>query len=127
MILLTLPTNASAGAEIRLSDDRQGVLVPVETFRAWQAELQELDALRGYKARIDTTLAKLENQVMALEVALEQERRATDATVGSLQLSIEKYKRRAKSPGLGVGFGWSSADEWAAIVGLVWKLDGLVP
>ena len=62
MILLTLPTNASAGAEIRLSDDRQGVLVPVETFRAWQAELQELDVLRDYKARIDTTLAKLENQ-----------------------------------------------------------------
>jgi len=103
------------------------VLVPVETFRAWQAELMELDVLRDYKARIDTTLAKLENQVMALEVALEQERRATDATVGSLQLSVEKYKRRAKSPGLGVGFGWSSADEWAAIVGLVWKLDGLVP
>lgn len=121
MILLTLPTNASAGAEIRLSDDRQGVLVPVETFRAWQAELQELDVLRDYKARIDTTLAKLENQVMALEVALEQERRATDATVGSLQLSVEKYKRRAKSPGLGLGVGYGSNGEFVGMVGIVWK------
>lgn len=127
MILLTLPTNASAGAEIRLSDDRQGVLVPVETFRAWQAELNELDLLREYKVKMDSLIGEWENKILSLEVALEQERRASDATMNALQFTAEKYKRRSKTPGLGIGFGWSSAGEWAAMAGVVWKIDGLFP
>lgn len=101
--------------------------MPVEVFRARELDIQKGEAAIEYAAKLEGIIEELRNRLMVLESNLTQERRATDATVGSLQLSVEKYKRRAKSPGLGVGFGWSSADEWAAIVGLVWKLDGLVP
>ena len=127
LISLTLQTNASAAAEIRPSADGKDVLVPVDTFRAWQAELNELDLLREYKIKMDSLIGEWENKILSLEVALEQERRASDATMSALQLTAEKYKRRSKTPGLGIGFGWSSAGEWAAMAGVVWKIDGLFP
>lgn len=127
LISLTLQTNASAAAEIRPSADGKDVLVPVDAFRAWQAELNELDLLREYKIKMDSLIGEWENKILSLEVALEQERRASDATMNALHLTAEKYKRRSKAPGLGIGFGWSSAGEWAAMAGVVWKIDGLFP
>ena len=127
MFSLIASTNASAVAEVRLSADRQSAIVPIETFRIWQAELNELDLLREYKVKMDSLIGEWENKILSLEVALEQERRASDATMSALQLTAEKYKRRSKTPGLGIGFGWSSAGEWAAMAGVVWKIDGLFP
>lgn len=127
MFSLIASTNASAVAEVRLSADRLSAIVPIETFRIWQAELNELDILRDYKIKMDSLIGEWENKILSLEVALEQERRASDATMSALQLTAEKYQRRSKTPGLGIGFGWSSAGEWAAMAGVVWKIDGLFP
>lgn len=101
--------------------------MPVDTFRAWQADLEELNILRRYKSRMDEVILQWETKTAALETALEKERHAADQNAAALQLTAEKYKRRSKTPGLGIAFGWSSADEWAALAGIVWKIDGLLP
>jgi len=125
LIALLLPPMNARGSEIRLSADGLSAIVPIETFRIWQAELDELDILRDYKVKMDSLIGEWENKILSLEVALEQERRASDATMSALQLTAEKYQRRSKTPGLGIGFGWSSAGEWSAMAGVVWKIDGL--
>lgn len=127
MISLLALMTGSAIAAVQLSADGQSVIVPTQTFRAWQADLDELQILREKDAAMASIVAKLEAQVFAFQTAIEQERRAADTLTSSLRLDVEKQKRKAKTPGLGIAFGWSSADQWAAVAGIVWKIEGLLP
>ena len=97
------------------------MLVPVDTFRAWQAELNELDILRDYKVKMDSLIGEWENKILSLEVALEQERRASEEEIARWVVAHDRADRRAKMPGLGLGVGYGSNGEFVGVVGLVWK------
>lgn len=66
MSLLLLPTSGSAGEPIRLTDDGEYVIMPVEVFRN-----REIDLLT------------LEDKVRVLEQALAEERKAYDEWASS--------------------------------------------
>jgi len=97
------------------------VLVPVDTFRAWQAELNELDILRDYKVKMDSLIGEWENKILSLEVALEQERRASEEEIARWVVAHDRADRRAKMPGIGLGVGYGSGGEFVGVVGIVWK------
>jgi len=97
------------------------VLVPVDTFRAWQAELNELDILRDYKVKMDSLIGEWENKILSLEVALEQERRASEEEISRWVVAHDRADRRAKMPGIGLGVGYGSSGEFVGMVGIVWK------
>ena len=95
--------------------------MPVDTFRAWQAELNELDILRDYKVKMDSLIGEWENKILSLEVALAQERRASEEEIARWVVAHDRADRRAKMPGLGLGVGYGSNGEFVGMVGIVWK------
>lgn len=118
------------GAEekIRQSADGLDVLVPNSIFRQYMAELQELDILRAYKLRMDTEIVpQLKNQILSLEVVVEQERRASQATIMATERKASYAEQKSKTPGWGIGAGYGSGGEWVGVVGIMWKISNIFP
>lgn len=125
--MLTIGT-AGAEEKIRQSADGLDVLVPNSIFRQYVSDLQELDVLRAYKARMDIEIIpQLKNQILSLEVAREQERRAAQATIMATERKASYAEQKSKTPGLGIGIGYGSGGEWVGTVGLVWKISNIIP
>lgn len=120
MILFLAPTSASAG-EIRLSADGKDVLVPVETFRQRQMDLEKYDAMKLYVAKLETEIGKLKDLDMRREALLEQERRVAENEIAKWVVAHDRADRRAKMPGIGLGVGYGSNGEFVGMVGIVWK------
>ena len=95
---LTAPMSASANAnEIRLSPDGKTVMMPVETFRAREADLlryeQMLPLLQRQNEEKQRKIEELIASVEKLMALYDQERRAADA----LHLSIRGDVAKARS------------------------------
>ena len=95
---LTAPMSASASAnEIRLSPDGKTVMMPVETFRAREADLlryeQMLPLLQRQNEEKQRKIEELIASVEKLMALYDQERRAADA----LQLSMRGDVAKARS------------------------------
>lgn len=95
--------SASAG-EIRLSEDGKSVIMPVDVFRAREADLLRLEKLVDtLKEQIleERALAdKLGGQIFSLEAALQSERKAAE----SLQIALQGDIRKAKTTSGIIGF-----------------------
>ena len=91
-----MPTSASAGGPIQLSADGRFVTMPVETFRAREADIQKGEAAIGYAAKLEGIIEELRNRLLVLESNLTQERRAADSFVRS-------EKRKAGTLGFVIG------------------------
>lgn len=93
---LTAPMSASAN-EIRLSPDGKTVMMPVETFRAREADLlryeQMLPLLQRQNEEKQRKIEELIASVEKLMALYDQERRAADA----LQLSLRGDVAKARS------------------------------
>ena len=72
-------------------------------------------------------LPALQNQILSLEVALEQERKAAQTTIAASQRQSDYYRQKARTPGLGVAVGYGSDGEWVGSVGVVWKISEILP
>lgn len=120
VILLLAPISANAG-EIRLSTDGKDVLVPVETFRQRQMDLEKYDAMKLYVAKLETEIGKLKDLDMRREALLEQERRVAENEIAKWVVAHDRADRRAKMPGIGLGVGYGSNGEFVGMVGIVWK------
>ena len=95
---LTAPMSASANAnEIRLSPDGKTVMMPVETFRAREADLlryeQMLPLLQRQNEEKQRKIEELIASVEKLMALYDQERMAADA----LQLSLRGDVAKARS------------------------------
>ena len=90
------PTSASAGGPIQLSADGRVVTMPVEVFRAREADIQKGEAAIEYAAKLEGVIEELRNRLMVLESNLTQERRAADSFVRS-------EKRKAGTLGFVIG------------------------
>ncbi len=95
---LTAPMSASANAnEIRLSPDGKTVMMPVETFRAREADLlryeQMLPLLQRQNEEKQRKIEELIASVEKLMALYDQERRAADA----LQISLRGDVAKARS------------------------------
>lgn len=88
------PMSASAG-EIVLSPDGKTVSMPVETFRAREADLLRYEQLvPTLKAQLESERAqfeKLQNAVLVLESRIKSERASAEAVFVSLRADRRKY------------------------------------
>ena len=91
-----MQTTASAGGPISLSPDGRSVSMPVEVFRAREADIQKGEAAIEYAAKLEGIIEELRNRLMVLESNLAQERRAADSFVRS-------EKRKAGTLGFVIG------------------------
>ena len=94
---LTAPMSASANEnEIRLSPDGKTVMMPVETFRAREADLlryeQMLPLLQRQNEEKQRKIEELIASVEKLMVLYDQERRAADALHLSLRGDVAKAR-----------------------------------
>ena len=94
---LTAPMSASANAnEIRLSPDGKTVMMPVETFRAREADLlryeQMLPLLQRQNEEKQRKIEELIASVEKLMALYDQERRAADALHLSLRGDVAKAR-----------------------------------
>ena len=94
---LTAPMSASANAnEIRLSPDGKTVMMPVETFRAREADLlryeQMLPLLQRQNEEKQRKIEELIASVEKLMVLYDQERMAADALHLSLRGDVAKAR-----------------------------------
>jgi hypothetical protein len=92
---LLLPTSANASG-IVLSPDGRFVTMPVEVFRAREADIQKGEAAIEYAAKLEGIIEELRNRLVVLESNLTQERRAADSFVRS-------EKRKAGTLGFVIG------------------------
>ena len=91
-----MPTSASAGGPIQLSADGRFVTMPVEVFRAREADIQKGEAAIEYAAKLEGIIEELRNRILTLELSVSQERRAADSFVRS-------EKRKAGTLGFVIG------------------------
>ena len=94
---LTAPMSASANEnEIRLSPDGKTVMMPVETFRAREADLlryeQMLPLLQRQNEEKQRKIEELIASVEGLMALYDQERRAADALHLSLRVDVAKAR-----------------------------------
>jgi len=121
-------TVASGNPLIRQSPDGKDILVPVEIFREYVADLKELEVLREYKKTMEENyIPQLQNEIFSLQVAVSQERAAAQALITSTQKQAAYYEQKSKTPGLGIGAGYGSSGEWVGMVGVVWKVSDIFP
>ena len=97
VLSLTAPMSASANAnEIRLSPDGKTVMMPVETFRAREADLlryeQMLPLLQRQNEEKQRKIEELIASVEKLMALYNQERRAADALHLSLRGDVAKAR-----------------------------------
>ena len=105
---LTAPMSASANAnEIRLSPDGKTVMMPVETFRAREADLlryeQMLPLLQRQNEEKQRKIEELIASVEKLMALYDQERMAADALHLSLRGDVAKARSTYGLLGLVVG------------------------
>ena len=95
-MLFLAPLNASAGGPIQLSADGRFVTMPVEVFRAREADIRKGEAAIEYAARLEGIIEELRSKIMVLELSITQERRAADSFMRS-------EKRKAGTLGFVIG------------------------
>jgi len=105
---LTAPMSASANAnEIRLSPDGKTVMMPVETFRAREADLlryeQMLPLLQRQNEEKQRKIEELIASVEKLMALYDQERRAADALHLSLRGDVAKARSTYGLLGFAIG------------------------
>lgn len=103
---LTAPMSASAN-EIRLSPDGKTVMMPVETFRAREADLlryeQMLPLLQRQNEEKQRKIEELIASVEKLMALYDQERRAADALHLSLRGDVAKARSTYGLLGFAIG------------------------
>jgi len=96
--------SGSAAGPIELSRDGKYVSMPVEVFRAREADILRLEklveTLRGQILEERILADKLAGQVLSLEAALRSERKAAE----SLQIALRGDIRKAKTTSGIIGF-----------------------
>lgn len=105
---LTAPMSASANAnEIRLSPDGKTVMMPVETFRAREADLlryeQMLPLLQRQNEEKQRKIEELIASVEKLMALYDQERMAADALHLSLRGDVAKARSTYGLLGFAIG------------------------
>ena len=111
LILIALFAGQTSGSEIVLSPDGQSVIMPVAVFRAREADIQKGEAAIEYAAKLEGVIIKLQGDVLALQVAIDQERRAH-----------EDAARQLRGPGLGISAIGTTEGDFRVGVGFVWRL-----
>lgn len=96
--------SASAAGPIELSRDGKTVSMPVDVFRAREADILRLEklveTLKGQILEERALADKLGGQIFSLEAALQSERKAAD----SLQIALRGDIRKAKTTSGILGF-----------------------